>query len=388
MTDPHVGFYVHYHGLGHKHRTEAILEHLRLPATVVTSRLQTLPWRGAMLREVIGIACDIDAVPENGLKRAEDSPALHYAPLWAPTCTERVAEYSGWLHRTRPALMVVDVSCEISMLTRLAGIPQIVVRQHGDRSDSAHLHAYAAAESLLAPFPRSMEDEITPQWVQEKTVYLDGFCRNTGPSMARSEAREFLELDEHERVVVVLFGRGGASDREAALIAAARRLSEWRWIAVGIDGSGGDLPSNLRLAGWVDDPQPYLRAADVVVTAAGHNSVMEAGSAGCRFVAIAEPRPFDEQLRKARVLQRERLAVGLDDWPDPARWPEIIRQAENLEPGRWAEIFESDGALQAARHIEQQACVSHAVSRQIAYNARRQHDMREEQRSSTQAAYS
>ena len=348
MTQPSIGFYVHYHGRGHKHRTEAILRHLSSPATVITSRIDELQWAGPSLKSVRGIACDIDEVPSCGLSHAADVPALHYAPLWTDNITHRVAQFTAWLDEQRPDLMVVDVSAEISMLTRLASIPQVVMRQHGERNDSAHLNAYAAAHSLLAPFPELMEDEITPDWVKEKTFYLDGFCRES-------------DFDSSCTVVpgriVVMFGNGGTGEVHQTLRDAATNTPTCQWIVIGKSDNqhGSRTPSNLEFAGWLDDPSPLLQTADVVVTSAGHNSVMELGSLRKRFIAIAEDRPFDEQIRKTIVLDREQLAVGLSKWPEPSNWPSLINRAKEVDVAQWDRVFQNDGAKQAALHLEEVA---------------------------------
>lgn len=356
--NPSVGFYVHYHGRGHKHRTEAILRHLTLPATVITSRLENDDWLGPTLSSVVGISCDIDDVPAAGLEHAEDVPALHYAPLWTGSITQRVAQYAAWLNAQRPSVMIIDVSAEISMLTRLASIPQIVMRQHGRRDDTGHLGAYAAAHSLLAPFPESMEDDITPDWVREKTVYLDGFCRGS--------THDFDPATTKNRVVV-MFGRGGSDATNQSLREAAKSLPDHQWIVIGKSDDEGRArtPGNLTFVGWVEDPSQLLRSAEVVVTAAGHNSVMELGSLRRRFIAIAQDRPFEEQLRKVVVLQREQLAVGLRRWPCSSEWPRMIEQAKKLDTSRWRKMFQRDGAQQAAAHIEKVARWSH-LHRQVA----------------------
>lgn len=343
---PTVGFYVHYHGRGHKHRTEAILQRLRLPATIITSRLERENWTAPTLRGVIGIDCDNDAVASEGLKHSTDVPALHYAPLWTPTVTRRVAAYTHWLATEIPDVVVVDVSVEISMLTRLASIPQIVMRQHGRRDDPAHLSAYAAAHSLLAPFPQFMEDDITPAWVQEKTVYLDGFARET--PQATTERRH----SSNRTKIAVMFGRGGNESRGDQLVEAAAAMDDCQWTVVGKDApTHSQISDNMHFAGWVECPQALLNEADIVVTAAGHNSVMEVGQLGKPMVVIAEERPFEEQVRKVAVLNRERLAVGLEQWPAPTDWPAIVQQALELDTGLWNRVFLSDGAEQAATHI-------------------------------------
>lgn len=101
------------------------------------------------------------------------------------------------------------------------------------------------------------------------------------------------------------------------------------------------------------NPQEYIRQADILVTAEGHNSIMEAGAAGVRFIAIAEERPFGEQVRKVAVLDREGLAIGLDHWPIAAAWPDLIARTEDLDPARWKEVFRGNGARQAAEYLEE-----------------------------------
>lgn len=356
---PHVGFYVHYHGMGHKHRTEAILRRLPVPASVVTSRIHDLDWNGPTLKDVIGIDCDNDHVPVRGMQHAQDVSALHYAPLWTDSITKRVAQYTRWLDETRPDVMVIDVSAEISMLTRLASIPQIVMRQHGRRDDPAHLAAYEAAHSLLAPFPQSMEDDITPDFVREKTVYLDGFCREqTNETVAPTE--ETKQIRERP-MIVVMFGRGGTGDVHQHLRDAATLVPHADWVVLGKDDNSNAerTPSNLFFAGWQDNPGKWIADASVVVTSAGHNSVMELGHTRCRFIAIAEDRPFEEQIRKAKILSRERLAIGLTGWPASTQWPALIEEAMLLDPSPWRDVFEHDGASQAAEHIAQVARWSH-----------------------------
>ena len=363
MQQPSIGFYVHYHGLGHKHRTEAILRYLKIPATVITSRIADMHWEGISLQEVRSIECDIDEVSEAGLDHANDVEALHYAPLWCSNITKRVAAYTQWLSKSQPDVMIIDVSAEISMLTRLSSIPQIVIRQHGDRRDPAHNAAYSAAHSLLAPFPESMEDDLTPDWVKEKTVYLDGFCRQPHASEPSAEiptldasAMTTNKLPSKLRIAI-MFGRGGTADRHQQIRDAANSLPEYEWLVIGKADNEDSIktPGNLSFLGWVDRPEPMIQSADIVVTSAGHNSVMELGRAKCKIIAIAEERPFEEQVRKADILNREGLAVGLCDWPEVTEWPALIQSAQEIDVSRWKAIFINDGAEQAARHIERVA---------------------------------
>lgn len=363
---PHVGFYIHYHGRGHKHRAESTIEHLNLPVTIFTSHMEDEPFDVDPSRcNVVHLASDIEDVPDVGLSRSQDLRSLHHVPLWTSGCTRRIAQLSQWMDEVRPALMVVDVSAEVSMLSRLAAIPQLVVRQHGDRSDVAHCEVYRAAEALLAPFPELMKDpDVTPDWVREKTVYLGGFVRPM-EELNQSDARSELAISDDEQIVTVMFGRGGDDDRVKEIIAAARTLDEYQWLIVGKEKptTSESLPENLTYVGWTDRVVPYIAAANIVVSAAGHNSVMELGQRRKRFIAIAEPRPFDEQLRKVSVLNREGLAIGLDEWPEsPQLWRSLFAQCQRLDLARWDEVFDTDGAAKAADVIEKAAYDSYAIT--------------------------
>ena len=349
MSTPlRIGFYVHYHGMGHKNRTEAIMRSMALavspsPITyAVTSRAESMRWRLDPPPTIIDLPCDDDQVPDAGMQRRDDVDALHYAPLWTDTITRRVANYTAWLNQTRPDVMVVDVSSEISMLTRLASVPQIVMRQHGHRDDPGHRSAYQAAECLLAPFPECMEDDVTPEWVKNKTRYLHGFNRLPIEPTSTDDRRR--------RVVCVMVGRGGNALGNEALEQLAHAAEHYDVRVLG--RSGDSQATNLTYRGWVDDVQSELANADVVLSSAGHNSVMELGGMRKRFVAVAEDRPFDEQQRKCEVLNREGLAVGLTKWPQTIdQWRDVIRRAERIDVSKWDAIYDGHGADEAAQII-------------------------------------
>ena len=359
MTVPQrpVGFYVHYHGQGHRNRTIAIVNQLLAaqpetprPVTILASRMEGLDWP-RNVTHVVELACDVDGVPEAGRRRAEDVPSLHFAPLHTATIRRRVHQMAEWFDRANPAAVVVDVSSEVTQLARLASVPTLVMRQHGDRRDPAHEMAYHAADRLLAPFPASLEDEITPNWVREKTTYAAGFCRYTEPALPREQARSQLEWDTPH--VVVMSGRGGDGSNLAQIAAAATATPGVTWVVVGMTNrDDASLPSNVRVPGWIDDPLTYLAAADVVVSAGGHNSVMELAHARARAVIIPEPRPFEEQVRKAAVLEREQLALTRDAWPQADAWPALIEEAASLDGSRWERITEGNGAATLAQAIE------------------------------------
>ncbi|AHY46210.1 Glycosyl transferase family 1 [Rubrobacter radiotolerans] len=343
-----IGLYVHHHGRGHLSRALALIANLRSPATVLTSlSVERSELLGAdLLRlplDVPGsVAGDLPAPPGPPLR------GLHYAPLGSAGLLERTAAICAWTREVRPSLLVVDVSSEVAALGRLLGLPVVVVRQHGLRDDPAHALACGVAVSLLAPFPKSLEDERTPEWVADRTFYSGGFSRFDG----RAEA---LAPEPVPGRVAVLLGGGGTGVSLAALAAAARSTPGWSWNVLGYPRGGADgrLPPNLRLAGWSgDDVFDELRRSEVVVAGAGHNAVMEVAAARRPLVAIPEDRPFDEQRAKARLLGRSGLAVVRERWPAPERWPGVLREALSLGARGLAGLVDGRGAARAAAHLD------------------------------------
>ena len=136
---------------------------------------------------------------ENAGDFASPSPeeCLHYAPRNHRGLQNRIATLAQWIARYRPALLVVDVSVEVAMLARLAGVRTIYVRLAGNRDDRAHRQAFLSAHKLLAPFHADLDETSTPDWVRNKTVYAPGITQTLSG----------VQIDETR--ILVVSGSGG-----------------------------------------------------------------------------------------------------------------------------------------------------------------------------------
>lgn len=339
----HVAVYVHHQGRGHVTRARALVDALDLPTTVLTSVDDAVPDLFGAARVVRLPRDDGDGHDPVGVPLP---PQLHYAPVGVPGLRERTAAITHVLAEVDPAVLVVDVSSEVAQLARLMGVPTVIVRQHGARWDPAHLAAYEGAVGLLAPFGPELEEPDVPPAVRRRTVHVGGLGRPAVPSPGtRAQVRRRHGWSEHERLVVLLRGRGGHGPTEAQLAAAAEATPDYRWRAVGDDRG---TPPGVESTGWVEDPLPHLVAADVVVGSAGHNTVMEVATAARPFVCVPEPRPFDEQLRKAARLHDLDVADVHDDWPAPHAWPAVLERAYARGGDGLAAVVDPDAARRAA----------------------------------------
>ena len=295
----------------------------------------------------------LEYVPNLPINRDCRTYSYHYAPYYSDAYRERAVAIANWVEQTKPTAVVVDVSSEITQYLRLLGVPVIGVRQHGDRSDFPHLCGYDAAYKLFVPYPEMLEFTGVPSWIRDKTIYSPGFSRYCSRQETKSVARQKLDLSSYQKVVLVINGRGGGKHSLAKIAAAATVTPQWRWLIVGeVDRHCIDLPENVSVRGWVEDTYLYLKAADVAIASGGHNTVMEIGTARVPFLCIPEPRPFDEQLIKAKILEKLGLCSLEKTFPDASLIEFILNELKSTDVSKWSEIIAVDGASQASKAIE------------------------------------
>ncbi|WP_293786719.1 glycosyltransferase [uncultured Pedobacter sp.] len=335
-----IAFYVHHHGSGHLMRCLAIASALKnCHITFLGSGLA--PYKSIIPGTIELIYLPMDTPTDEDhyfLNRSLEG--LHYAPLNVGGQLQRVNIMTGFLSSRPKLLFVVDVSAEMAMLSRLCGVPTIVVRQHGLRDDLPHQICYRNAIGLLAPFDVRMSGRV-PTWIHEKTFYTGGLSR-FAPSADLSDAAK--------RHVAVLIGSGGTSIDHHFLNHLAWQCTEWTFHIVG-NGQHAQNINNLYFHGKLEDPRAILADCCIVIGNAGHNTVMECASLNKRFIAIAEERPFKEQEEKAVIIDELKLATHL-----PASaifhtdWKEMLENLLTSRPN-WTGFIRSDAAERAADYL-------------------------------------
>ena len=340
-----VGVYVHHHGLGHRIRTTLIARRLRSEVVGFGSMPAPDGWPG----EWVELPDDTAAHPTDPTAGG----ALHWAPIGHAGHRRRLGMLAEFLAEEASA-MLVDVSAEVALLSRIMGVPTVVAAMRGDRADAAHRAAYGAATRLLAPWPVSSADPGWPAAWRAKTLFAGGISRfdelvqrhggvvRTGPVRAVTSEMPCLvgggPTARRPRTVLVLQGAGGRHDARA-LDAARAAASEWTWTVRTPDDPSPDL--------WRE-----LAEAAVVVAHAGQNAVAEIAAARAPAIIVAQPRPFGEQIGTAEAVHRRGCAIGLREWPAPLAWPGLLaRAAEAGGPG-WEAWSTGNGADLAARMID------------------------------------
>ncbi|WP_447527481.1 glycosyltransferase [Vreelandella sp. TE19] len=352
-----ISFFVHHQGRGHARRAMAIIRHFspERPVSVMTADpslfdgfereidIITLP-------NMIGAA-----VPTQALYEQPTPSVMHCVPMGVVEMRQTMRRILDHLDDIDAGLFVIDVSAEMALLSRIASIPAVSVRMHGDRNDPGHLGAYEASVGMLAPFDERLEQDDYPADLRGKTFYSGGLCTTTAAVPSREEARRRLGLDREREIVVALTGGGGAGTPYAPLTVAARAAPQTLFLTIGplhLEGHETDF-ANLVNVGWVDNVVDYLAASDIVLASAGDNTVHEIAMLERPYIVAPEWRYFGEQTRKAERLAALGAAVNMPVWPgDFAGWQAVLEKARGLDVEKLATLFDRAAAARAAEWLE------------------------------------
>lgn len=199
-----IAFFVHHQGRGHANRTMAVAaEFARDRAvSVLTADPRLFDGFGRDI-EIVALPNMIGAAVPTARLYAEPTPqVMHCVPLGLDAMRRTMRSILDHLDERGIGLFVVDVSAEIALLARIASVPAVQIRMHGDRSDIGHVGAYEACVGMLAPFDERLEQDDYPAHLRAKTFYSGGLCTSVDRVPERAEARAKLGLDPAREIVV------------------------------------------------------------------------------------------------------------------------------------------------------------------------------------------
>lgn len=352
-----ISFFVHHQGKGHARRTMAIIREFspERPVSVMTADPSLFDGFDREI-DIIVLPDMIGAdVPTPALFDQPTPSVMHCVPMGVVEMRQTMRRILDHLDDIDTGLFVIDVSAELALLSRIASVPAVKIRMHGDRNDPGHLGAYEACVGMLAPFDERLEQTDYPDHLRRKTFYSGGLCTTAPRVPSREEARHRLGLDPQREIVVALTGGGGSGTPYAPLTVAARAAPDTLFLTIGplrLEGHETDF-ANLVNCGWVDNVVDYLAASDIVLASAGDNTVHEIAMLERPYIVAPEWRYFGEQARKAERLAELGAAVDMTVWPaDFAGWQAILDQARALNVTRLSELYAGDAAQRAAQWLE------------------------------------
>ena len=325
-----LGYYAHHHGSGHCRQIDKLAALLpteaRQQLTVFTSVTSDAYMFAAIDEaQVVRLPAEDERADDVLAGRAGQywQPAsLHYSPVGNSDIQQRSHKILDTIYQRRIDLMIIDVSVEVAMLCRAASVPYLYVRLPGLRDDEPHLNAFAGALALLAPYPRTLESAMTPDWLAKKTLYLDfinieqknvqtyqDFIKNLMQLTTDEEAlSSMLEGKNTPTIVTVIKGYGGHQAIDAKLPELRQLLPHAFIISLGpIDD---DKRHYVDIAADVNDVTPFIEHSNYLLMACGLNAVAQAYDYATPLVVLPDDRPHQEQEVMAEVLIAQGRALS------------------------------------------------------------------------------
>lgn len=243
-----------------------------------------------------------------------------------------------------PDLLVVDTfpaGPHLELDTIVEQIPLRVLIQRSVKKESCSRPEMITARDLyhktLAPGDPTPQIPLWPGMIHVPPITL------SLPLLHREDAKKSLGIALQARAALLNPGGGGDQESIAIVEQLRPRLEEMGYqvtLALG--------PLSQRVSSSPCPLQPYLKAFDLAIAAAGYNSAHELAEAGVPTALFPRPRDFDDQQARALCFQKNGFALFLDlnatDKLNPT-----LRRLESLSPP----TLSAHGAQIVAIHLAQ-----------------------------------
>ena len=332
-----IGYYAHHHGSGHCRQADKLAAllppHLQHQLIVFTS-FPDDRYHFTTIKEVQIIRLqDEDELAEDVLVGRAGQywqpSSLHYSPVGNKDIRMRSWQLLDTIKQRQIDLMIIDVSVEVAMLCRVASVPYLYVRLPGERDDMPHIGAFTGALGILAPYPKALEAAATPNWVRQKTLYLDFLASKAFNSLSPAEFLSYLaslapstvpffDKSAQPSIVTVIKGYGGHQAIDDKLATLRDALPSAFIISLGpIDDYARQF---VDIATEVEEVTPFIVHSDLLVMATGLNSIAQVYQWQTPVVVLPDERPHREQEVMAEALITQGRALS---------WEQFMAQTVN-----------------------------------------------------------
>jgi UDP-N-acetylglucosamine--N-acetylmuramyl-(pentapeptide) pyrophosphoryl-undecaprenol N-acetylglucosamine transferase len=239
--------------------------------------------------------------------------------------------------------------------------------------DSALVKLFGRSfEWVMKLWLSSAEEILIPDFPPPNTVCLPNLSDNyqvkkrtrfVGPLVAwqAHEVTPVAKPGENPLIVASLGGHEYRRPLFDAVLEAARRSSDLDFIIIS-SFTAANVPHNVQIHPFVKDAAPYFKAADLVITQAGHSTAMELLTLGKPSLIVPDSHQIEQENNARRMVELGvALSMAYDDLLDETQAPlrEKIRQLlESPEFSERTRAFASmaaeiHGAATAANHLRE-----------------------------------
>ncbi|TLV03975.1 glycosyltransferase [Dyadobacter luticola] len=319
MKKPTLFYFVHAHGNGHRATFNMLYPVLSVYFEVIA--ITTNQEITAYLHQrhdvrVLELPPKYPAdyeIPEHTFSKAFEVTPYAIEPAHrAKALAEAIAHF-------KPKAFYCDGVPELAIMVRGMGVPVVLIHLPGNvMSDPTQVFAHELADHIIAHFPSSLE-QANFSFIS-KTYYSGYISQYAGRALTSSSRPHF------DQVTVLL----GYDNYDETVLQNITKDQSTQFTIVG-NKRDFDVGANCTLLGPVKDIREAI-TGEVVISAAGQNTIAELLSMKKRLILLPEPRPYDEQVVHAKVLAEQHIALLAQENFSAEQWQNVLQKAKRFIP--------------------------------------------------------
>ena len=291
---PKLLYYIHHHGNGHIARAKKLVplaeKYADVSLLIGHHAFKAVVAEALSNREIFTLPAKCQG---NTAKARSFDAAFEGVPL-SPSSCHRAYYFYQLVNETLFTGFISDVSAELTIYARGAGLPVLMQRHTGDISgDPTQVFAYHCAQALYAPYPSQFE---APDFAfLNKTTFLGCIAASTNNSPVIKKGITVIHNDA--QVINAIC---------EALLPYEMPIS-----VVGGDKTQLRYLNQVTHNEQVDSIIAHAQT-DIVFCSGGNNTLCELLSVGKKLIVVPASRPYGEQNAKAKRLSEIGAAVCLE----------------------------------------------------------------------------
>ncbi|TWR25896.1 hypothetical protein FPZ43_16585 [Mucilaginibacter pallidiroseus] len=219
----------------------------------------------------------------------------------------------------QPKTFYCDGLPELAIIVRGMGVPVVLIHLPGNiMNDPTQVFAHQLADHIIAHFPEKLEQD--DYQFGSKTFYSGYLSQYSGRDLPNVECNEVNN-------VTVLLGYDNYDEQVLKNITADYSTT---FTIIG-NKRTYNLAANCKQLGRVADISKAI-SGDIVISAAGQNTIAELLSLNKHLILLPEPRPYNEQEVHAKVLAKNNIALLAHEDFSATQWQDVLSEAKNFKP--------------------------------------------------------
>jgi len=317
VMKPTVFYFVHAHGNGHRATFNMLYPALSVFFNVIaitTNNEITAYLHKKHDVQVIELPPKYPAdykIPEHTFSQAFEVTPYGIEPA------KRAKALAEAIERCKPKAFYCDGVPELGIMVRGMGVPVVLVHLPGNiMDDPTQVFAHELADHIIAHFPSFLEQ--ADYQFASKTYYSGYLSKYAGRSLKESKPSD--------NVTVLL----GYDNYDLSVLKNITKYQSTTFTIIG-NKQKYDLGKNCLQLGRVEDISKAI-VGEIVISAAGQNTIAELLSLHKSLILLPEPRPYNEQVVHANALANENVALLANETFSAEQWQNLLQKAKAPKP--------------------------------------------------------